>query len=69
MHVPQSFETISELKNIAHVPKQIVAPKNNSPVMGIVQDSLLGIFLFTMRDIFLNKAEIMNLAMWIESKI
>jgi DNA-directed RNA polymerase II subunit RPB1 len=55
MHVPQSYETTAELKHIAHVPKQIIAPKSNSPVMGIVQDSLLGIYLFTMRDTFLTR--------------
>ena len=66
MHVPQSFETIAELKHIAHVPKQIVAPKNNAPVMGIVQDALLGVYLFTMRDTFLTREEIMNLVIWIE---
>ena len=26
----------AEIKEIMHVPKQVVAPKNNSPVMGIV---------------------------------
>lgn len=55
MHVPQTFETISELKHIAHVPKQIIAPKNNAPVMGMVQDALLGVYLFTMRDTFLTR--------------
>ena len=55
MHVPQSYETIAELKHITHVPKQIVAPKNNAPVMGIVQDALLGLYLFSMRDTFLTK--------------
>ena len=55
MHVPQTFETISELKNIAHVPKQIIAPKNNAPVIGMVQDALLGVYLFTMRDTFLTR--------------
>lgn len=55
MHVPQSYETTSELKHITHVPKQIVAPKNNAPVMGIVQDALLGVYLFTMRDTFLTR--------------
>lgn len=68
MHVPQSYETISELKHIAHVPKQIVAPKNNAPVMGIVQDALLGLYLFSMRDTFLTKEEIMNLVIWIDHK-
>lgn len=68
MHVPQTFETISELKNIAHVPKQIIAPKNNAPVMGMVQDALLGVYLFTMRDTFLTREEIMNLVIWIEGR-
>ena len=68
MHVPQSYETTSELKHITHVPKQIIAPKSNSPVMGIVQDSLLGIYLFTMRDTFLTREEAMNLVIWIQSK-
>ena len=36
--------------------------------MGIVQDSLLGIYLFTMRDTFLTREEAMNLVIWIESK-
>lgn len=68
MHVPQSFESIAELKYIAHVPRQIIAPKNNAPVMGMVQDALLGVYLFTMRDTFLTRDEIMNLVIWIEGK-
>ncbi len=68
MHVPQSYETCAELKYITHVPKQIVAPKNNAPVMGLVQDALLGIYLFTMRDTFLTREEVMNLVIWIDSK-
>lgn len=66
MHVPQSLQTIAELKHIAHVSKQVIAPKNNAPVMGIVQDSLLGIYLLTMRDTFLTRQEMMNLLIWIE---
>ena len=34
--------------------------------MGIVQDSLLGIYLLTMRDTFLTREEMMNLLIWIE---
>lgn len=37
------------------VPKQIVSPQSNKPVMGIVQDSLLGSHLFTKRDTFVEK--------------
>jgi DNA-directed RNA polymerase II subunit RPB1 len=31
------------------VPRQIVSPQNNRPVMGIVQDTLLGCLRFTQR--------------------
>jgi hypothetical protein len=44
MHVPQNYETRAELKHITHVPRQIINPKDNKPIMGIVQDSLLGTF-------------------------
>ena len=59
MFVPQSLETKAEAKEIMHIPRQIVSPKNNEPVMGIVQDALVGIMLFTMRDNFLTKVELM----------
>ena len=36
MFVPQSLETKAEAKEIMHIPRQIVSPKNNEPVMGIV---------------------------------
>jgi len=66
MHVPQSYETKAEIKEIMAVPRQIVAPKDNKPVMGIVQDSLLGIMLFTGRDTFIELDKVMNLLMWID---
>ena len=68
MHVPQSYESTSELKNICHVPKQIISPKANKPVMGLVQDSLLGIALFTLRDTFLTREQVMNLMMWVQNE-
>jgi len=42
-----------------------VSPQSNKPVMGIVQDSLLGIMLFTRRDNFVDKHTVMNLMMWL----
>lgn len=36
--------------------------------MGMVQDALLGVYLFTMRDTFLTRQEIMNLVIWIEGR-
>ena len=43
MHVPQSIETFIELKEIMHVNKQIISPRENKPIITIVQDTLLGI--------------------------
>ena len=66
MHVPQSVEAQAQLQFIASVPNQIMNPKNSTPIMGIVQDSLLGVYLLTMRDMFLTRKQIMNLLMWID---
>ncbi|KAG0244439.1 DNA-directed RNA polymerase II subunit rpb1 [Actinomortierella wolfii] len=65
LHVPQSVETRAELTEICMVPKQIVSPQSNKPVMGIVQDTLCGIRKFTKRDCFLSKDLVMNLVMWV----
>ena len=66
MHLPQSLESKSEIMNIMHVPKQIVSPQSNRPVMGIVQDTLIGCKIFTARDNFLDYEQTMNLVMWID---
>ncbi len=66
MHLPQSLETKAEIIEIMHVPKQIVSPQSNRPVMGIVQDSLIGVKLFTHRDNFITLDLLMNFIMWID---
>ncbi|KAK2197455.1 bifunctional RNA polymerase Rpb1 [Babesia duncani] len=65
LHLVQTHETRAEVKHLMLVPKQIVSPQGNRPVMGIVQDSLLGISKFTRRDCFLTRDVMMNLLMWI----
>ncbi|TKR64374.1 hypothetical protein L596_024921 [Steinernema carpocapsae] len=37
---PQSLETRAEISEIAMVPRQLITPQANKPVMGIVQDTL-----------------------------
>ncbi|XP_049850665.1 uncharacterized protein LOC126323716 [Schistocerca gregaria] len=66
MHVPQSLESKAELLEIMAVPKQIITPKANRPVIGLVQDTLLGCSIFTSRDVFLEKDMVMNLCMWLD---
>ncbi|KAL3846325.1 hypothetical protein ACJIZ3_003728 [Penstemon smallii] len=66
MHVPQSFETRAEAMELMLVPKCIVSPQSNLPVMGIVQDTLLGSRKITKRDTFIEKDVFMNILMWWE---
>lgn len=65
MHVPQTYESKAEIKEIMHVPRQIVSPQSNKPVMGIVQDSLVGIRLMTRRNSFMTKEQVMQLMLWL----
>eukprot|EP01125_Pyxidicula_operculata_P009020 TRINITY_DN297_c0_g1_i1.p1 TRINITY_DN297_c0_g1~~TRINITY_DN297_c0_g1_i1.p1 ORF type:complete len:1781 (-),score=540.27 TRINITY_DN297_c0_g1_i1:121-5463(-) len=65
MHVPQTLETRSEVMNIMMVPRQIVSPQSNRPVIGLVQDTLLGSTVFTRRDVFMERDVVMNLMMWL----
>lgn len=67
LHMPQSYNTKSELTNLTAVNKQIVTPQSNKPVIRIVQDALAGARLFTLRDTFFNKREAMALIYSINS--
>ena len=55
MHVPQSMETRAEISELLMVPRMIITPQSNRPVMGIVQDSLCAVRKFTKRDAFMDK--------------
>ena len=51
MHVPQSFQAMSELINIASVNHQIISPRENKPIITVVQDTLLGLYKLTQSEI------------------
>jgi DNA-directed RNA polymerase II subunit RPB1 len=65
LHVPQSEESRAELANLCMVPLNIVSPQRNSPLMGIVQDTLCGIYKICRRDVFLSREEVMNIMLWV----
>jgi DNA-directed RNA polymerase II subunit RPB1 len=65
LHVPQSHETRAEVKELCAVPKNIVSPQKNGPLMGIVQDTMAGIFMMTRRDVMLDYEQVMNMLMWL----
>ena len=52
MHVPQSLQTVAELKYLCAVPLQIISPREHKPVISLVQDSLLGLNRITMMELF-----------------
>lgn len=66
LHLPQTLEAVMELKYLASVATQIVSPQSSQPVMGLIQDSLLGINLFT-KKAKLTLPELMRMVGWINS--
>lgn len=58
LHVPQSLETKAEIQEMIMVPRMILTPQSNRPVMGIVQDSLTAATKMTKRDVFLEKVHL-----------
>lgn len=63
LHAPQDVESISELRNLAAVPWQLISPANNKSIVGVFQDSLLGAYRITRADVRLQPREAMNLLM------
>ncbi len=63
-HIPQSIEAATELAEIAAVPHQIVTPRHAKPVIGIVQDTLVGSWRITRPKVEFTRREFMNMAMW-----
>ena len=63
LHMAQDEESEIELRNLAAVPYQIISPANNSAIVGIFQDSLLGSYRITRENIKFDAREAMNLLM------
>ena len=66
LHVPQSLETRAEILQLAMVPRLVITPQSNRPVMGVVQDSLTAVRKLTKRDVFLEKVDFCDLLLWID---
>ncbi len=64
MHVPQSYESSVELENITAVPQQIITPRDPRPIIGVVQDTLVGSYRLTRPNTRFNMREYMNLMMY-----
>ena len=67
LHMPQDPESEAELRNLAAVPYQIISPANNSSIIGIYQDSMLGSYLFTRENVNFSNRDAMNLLMMLNT--
>ncbi|KAI1331353.1 DNA-directed RNA polymerase II subunit RPB1 [Xylariaceae sp. FL0255] len=65
LHVPQTEETRAEIRELCMVPLNIVSPQRNGPLMGIVQDTLAGVYKMCRRDVFMTKDQVTNLLLWV----
>lgn len=64
LHALQTLPAIAEAQTLMIVPRLIITPAANRPVMGIVQDTLLGARKITQRDVFIEKDVLFNMLLW-----
>ncbi|KAK7249310.1 DNA-directed 5'-3' RNA polymerase [Aureococcus anophagefferens] len=65
LHVPQNVAAKAELQQLMMVPRNVVSPQSNKPVMGIVQDSLLASARMTSKETFIDQDLLFNIVMWV----
>ena len=63
-HIPQSYESMVELEEIAAIPHHIITPRHAKPMIGVFQDTLVGSYRLTQPGIQFTLKEFMNLMMW-----
>jgi len=61
--MPQSIQTMSELMDFASVPYHIITPKDGSPVIEVVQDTMLGAYRLTKNHVRMRDKTFANLQM------
>lgn len=59
--VPQSLQTSIELDEIADVKRQIIAPGNSSPIIGAIQDGILGSYNISAPSVRIKWKDAMNI--------
>lgn len=76
LHLPQSIITAEEISRLAMVSTQIVSPQAYKPIIGLVQDSLLGIYRMSSEHVrgfekdqvyYMNPRQFMRLVVWLNN--
>lgn len=63
-HLPQSYESMVELEEIAAIPHHIITPRHAKPMIGVYQDTLVGSYRLTQSGVEFTRREFMNLMMF-----
>lgn len=58
---PQSIQTAIELEKMADVQRQIISPASSVPIIGVIQDSLLGAYNMTQPSMRIDWKDAMNI--------
>ena len=59
---------IAEIQELMMVHTQLITPQRNAPIMGIVQDTLASIRIFSQRDTFLTRSDVMQMMLTLIEK-
>lgn len=59
--LPQSIQTQIELSDIADVKRQLISPRHSNPIIGVIQDGLLGSYNLTASDVKIEWRDAMNI--------
>lgn len=60
---PQSYRAKAELQELVSTKKHIISPQESKPIIGIVQDTLIGAYLMTSRIFCIQKFDFFDLTM------
>ena len=63
MHLPQTVQTMTELKDLAYIPYMIISQKDGIPIIGMVQDVLLGSYRISDDSVKIDPKTVANLQM------
>jgi DNA-directed RNA polymerase II subunit RPB1 len=58
---PQSLSTLIELSELADVKRQIISPRLSAPIIGVIQDGLIGSYLLTNPNMKIKRKDALNI--------
>jgi hypothetical protein len=69
MHTPRHIQTSIELSELVAVPHQIVSAQSNKPVIGCIQDNLLGCMKITQNGVVISREDLLDILGYIHNDL